>query len=216
MSDEEPIIPARGATYRIDTERLCLRPWEPRDAEGLNRVLRESRGEWMPWADEEKSLDERLLQIRRWRAKFDGDVDQLFGVFERDDEPLPRRIVGGCGLHARIGRGAREIGYWVHPAHQRRGYATELTAALTRVGFELHELVRIEIQIIDGNEASMGIPRKLGYTHEATLRRRIEDRGEWRDSQVWTLLAEDYPRTPCAEADVRAYDALGRMLLGAT
>ena len=60
-----------------------------------------------------------------------------------------------------------EIGYWIRADAIGRGFATELTAVLTRVGFELCGLARIDLQIEPGNDRSRAIPRKLGFTHEA-------------------------------------------------
>ena len=45
---------------------------------------------------------------------------------------------------------------------------------LTRVGFELCGLERIDIQVEPQNERSLAIPRKLGFTQEGVLRRRLE------------------------------------------
>ena len=56
--------------------------------------------------------------------------DYEYGVFLADGS-----VVGGCGLHRRIGPSALEIGYWVHVAHTRRGIATAAAGALTAVGF---------------------------------------------------------------------------------
>ncbi len=55
----------------------------------------------------------------------------------------------------------------------RQGIATEAAAALTRVGFEVCDADRIEIRIEPRNTASFGVPRKLGFAEEATLRRRL-------------------------------------------
>jgi hypothetical protein len=38
-------------------------------------------------------------------------------------EASSRAILGCCGLHACLGIGALEIGYWVHVGHVRRGLA---------------------------------------------------------------------------------------------
>ena len=62
----------------------------------------------------------------------------------------------------------------------RQGYITESTAALTRVGFEICEADRMEIHIDPENEASLGVPRKLGYVEEATLRRRLPSKAAGR------------------------------------
>lgn len=46
----------RGPAYRIHTQRLVVRCWEPRDAPLLKAVLDESLDHlrpWMPWAQNE-------------------------------------------------------------------------------------------------------------------------------------------------------------------
>ena len=60
---------------------------------------------------------------------------------------------------------------------------------------------------------SAAVPRKLGYTHEATLLQRLkQDDGSWRDSRVWTLLAQDYPTSPSASKPFKAFDVIGRRI----
>ena len=74
------------------------------------------------------------------------------------------RIVGCCGLMARITPGGLEIGYWVHAAHIRRGLATAAAAALTDAAFRLPGIDHVEIVHDELNEASGAVPRKLGFT----------------------------------------------------
>jgi RimJ/RimL family protein N-acetyltransferase len=122
-------------------------------------------------------------------------------------------LLGGTGLHGRIGPGGLEIGYWVRASATRQGIATESSAALTRVGFEVCEADRIEIRIEPGNEASFGIPRKLGFVEEARLRRRLPaPEGEpLRDVTIFTLFREDFD--PSIAPGIRAYDARGQQLI---
>jgi len=56
------------------------------------------------------------------------------------------------------------------------------------------------------------VPRKLGYTHEATLRRRIAGRDSDRDQMVWTMLADEYPGSPASRVAVAAFDVIGRRI----
>ena len=120
------------------------------------------------------------------------------GVFDAEEE----RVVGGTGLHPRGGEGSLEIGYWVRADSVRQGITTEVTAVLTRVGFEHLGLDRVDIQIDPENVASQGVPRKLGFVHEGTLRRRLaRAEGQPRaDSMVFTMLRDEYAATPWREA----------------
>jgi RimJ/RimL family protein N-acetyltransferase len=72
----------------------------------------------------------------------------------------------------------------------------------------------VEIHCDPENISSAGIPRKLDYTLEATLRERIKlDEYRWSDSMVWTLLASDYSQSPSAHAVIEAFDARGQKIL---
>jgi RimJ/RimL family protein N-acetyltransferase len=93
-----------------------------------------------------------------------------------------------------------------------QGIAAEASAALTRVVFEVDKLDRVEIHCDAENVRSAAVPRKLGFTHEATLRRR-KVAGKVRDTLIWTLLAEDYPASQAAQVAIEAFDVLRRKLL---
>lgn len=195
--------------YRIQTPRLIVRCWEPADAPALMEAKNTSREHllpWMPWALEEPTdLAANLALIRGWRAQFDTDQDYVYGVFDRADS----RVLGGAGLHARIGKRAREIGYWMRADAINRGYATETAAALTRIGFEIMGLERIEIHCDVRNVRSAAVPAKLGFVHEANLRRRAISADAPADSMIWTLFADEYRSSPAARGAIEAFDVLG-------
>lgn len=203
-----------GTAYRLETLRLVLRCWQPADAGRLKEAVDSSLDHlrpWMPWAwHEPTALEAKVQFLRTVRGKFDLGQDFVYGVFDAGET----RVLGGAGLHTRLGEGAREIGYWIRADQINQGLATELAGALTRVGFELEGLDRIEIHCDPANTRSAAVPRKLGYNLEATLRRRGRTvTGEPRDTMIWSLFAADYPRTPAAQCAVRAFDVVGQPLL---
>ncbi len=195
--------------YRIVTPRLELRCWAPGDAPALNALIArnlEHLRPYMPWAHfEPVSLDEKVAMLRKFRARFDLDEDYVYGVF-LDGQPI-----GGSGLHKRQGPGSLEIGYWIAGDQVRKGFATELAAALTRVAFDLHKVDRVEIRVEPGNVASSRVPLRLGYQLEAVLRRRLEGRPgqDPRDCEIYTLFATD----PHPELAIEAFGPLGEQLL---
>jgi RimJ/RimL family protein N-acetyltransferase len=204
----------RGPAYRIHTERLVLRCWTPADAPLMQTAIAESLAHlraWLPWAlYEPEDLVDKAARLRRYRGDFDLDRDYVYGIFDRDET----RVLGSTGLHTRLGRGVREIGYWIHKDHINRGLATEVSAALTQVAMVIDHVQRVEIHCDPDNVASASVPRKLGFTHEATLRRRaISPSGEVRDTMVWTLLAAEYPDSPAAARTIEAYDASGQRMI---
>ncbi len=201
------------APYRIETERLVIRCYEPADAPLLKEAIDSSLDHlrpFMPWtAHEPQTLEEKTALLREFRSEFDRGENFIHGIFARDESEQ----LGGTGLHPRIGPGGLEIGYFVRADATRQGIATESTAALTRVGFEVCEADRIEIRIEPRNAASFGVPRKLGFVEEATLRRRLPaGEGEpLRDVTIFTMFREDFD--PSIAPDIRAYDARGEPVL---
>lgn len=206
--------PIPGPAYRIHTPRLLLRCWDPADAPRLKEAVDQSLDhlrDWMPWAhDEPQELQQKIERLRQFRGKFDLGQDFVYGIFSRDET----RVLGSSGLHTRLGDGAREIGYWIHKDFINQGLATEAAAALTRVAFEIEKVRRVEIHCDPANVRSAAVPRKLGFTHEATLRNRLPFTGDrLLDVMIWTLFAHVYPSTPAARAEIEAFDALGRRIL---
>jgi RimJ/RimL family protein N-acetyltransferase len=216
MADEPNVV---TPPYRIETSRLVIRCWDPRDApqlkDALDTSLEHLRG-WLPWAREEpKPLGEKIELLRRFRGMFDLGDDFVYGIFSRDEE----EVVGGAGLHRRVGAGAFEIGYWLRASRTGQGLATEMVAALTRVAFDVCQVERVEIRVDPENERSLRIPRRLGYVAEATLRRRLPpndlDETERRDVVVFAMFAHAFAQTPRAGEELTAYDSVGtRLQLG--
>src|SRR4051794_38471426 len=164
----------------------------------------------MPWAlAEPQTLEQKEELIEAFRVAFAAGENFTYGIFAADEAEL----LGGTGLHPRVGPGGLEIGYWVRASAIRQGIVTESTAALTRAGFELCGVDRIEIRVEPRNEASFGVPRKLGFVEEATLRRRLPGRegGPLRDVTIFTMFREDFD--PSIAQVIRAFDARGGRLL---
>ena len=199
--------------YRIETERLVLRCWQPEDAVLMQQAAAASKEHllpFMPWAaNEPEPVEAKIDRIRSFRASFDRGEDYVYGVFNLDET----RALGGSGLHTRIGEEGLEIGYWIHKDFVGQGFATELSAALTKMAFELYLVQRMEIHCAVENLASAAVPRKLGYVHEATRRRLAFAYGGKSDSMIWTLFADEYPNTPSASAEIRVFDIVGNKLL---
>lgn len=199
--------------YRIETERLVVRCWDPKDAalmQAASAVSKEHLLPFMPWAEKEPQTVEQKIELtRRFRGLFDRNEDYVYGIFNKDES----RALGGTGLHTRLKDNALEIGYWLHKDFINQGYITESSAALTKVAFEFYHVDRMEIHCSVENLASASVPRKLGYIHEATRRRLGYANGKSTDSLVWTLFADEYPNTPSASAVIHAFDVVGNSLL---
>src|SRR6187402_1267885 len=132
-------------TYRIETERLIIRCYEPSDTMKLHEAIGSSADHlrpWLPWMQQEpKSPGARASLIRFFRGQFDLGLDYAFGIFDKEE----KECIGSTGLHTRVGKNAREIGYCIGSKHIGKGFATEAVGALTKLGFTIEGLSRLEI-----------------------------------------------------------------------
>lgn len=209
MSESKIINPA----YRIETDRLVVRCYQPSDAKLLAESVTESVEHlkpWMPWAhDEPGPFEKKLEGVKRFRGMFDLNQNYVYGIFNPDET----KLLGSTGLHPRLGDNELEIGYWIHQGYTNKGLVTESTSALVQVAFEIIHIHRIEIHCDPSNLASASIPRKLGFTHEGTLRAKTAFLDGWSDSMIWGFLKEEYPNSPAFKAQIKVFDAHGASLL---
>lgn len=222
MSNEEPRDRGFSPAYRIETERLVARCPLPSDAPALRRALDANDGHLRPWipfmADERRNLRETAEWLREQRAEFDLDHAYRYALFGAG-EAKETKLLGSISLFKRVGPGGREIGYWIDKDAGGRGYATEAASMMVRLAFELDDATeaepvdRVEIHCNPDNGASWGVAMKLGFHHEATLKRRHRDtEGEIGDTMIWTLFRSEYAGSPASKLEMRAFDVLGEPL----
>jgi RimJ/RimL family protein N-acetyltransferase len=176
----------------IEGSGLIVRRWVIDDVEPMGRAVAESAESlrpWMPWIEHEPlTLEARRELVEAWEHDRLAGGDAVLGIF-RDGE-----IVGGTGMHRRIGHGGIEIGYWVHPAHLRQGIATTASELVIEAAFQRPEIDRVEIHHDKANIASGGIPRKLGFTLIEEYTREIAAPAETGTGNVWRMERDAWKR----------------------
>jgi RimJ/RimL family protein N-acetyltransferase len=144
-----------------------LRRWTDADVDVLDAAVRENLEHLRPYlawvAAEPLGLAGRRAVVAAWHEAWLRGGDGAYGMFEPErsgDRPL-----GGCGLHARVGPGGREIGYWVDHRSLGRGLARRAAAALTAAAFALDDVDHVEIHHDLTNVWSRRVPEALGFAH---------------------------------------------------
>ncbi len=100
------------------------------------------------------------------------------------------KLIGNCGLYqasaenrsASVGIMIGDTSYW------GRGYGTDSMRTLCRFGFEMMNLHRIDLEVIDGNDRARSIYERVGFVHEGTRRDAIYKGGRYRDIHIMSLL----------------------------
>ncbi|MDF7663419.1 GNAT family protein [Bifidobacterium sp. ESL0763] len=175
--------------------QIALRPLGVEDEAGWSQV-RARNADWLrPW-DSGDPMHGPGLTFNTWlqrqrRDEQDGVAAQFAIVYQM-------RIVGQVSVGA-ISYGSirsGSVGYWVDRDHAGLGIAPLSVAMLadwamwSPNGPRLH---RLEIAMLPGNGRSKRVAQKLGAHHEGLRRAYMYIRGEWRDHEVYSLLAEDAP-----------------------
>lgn len=204
---------AMAKAYKIETERLIIRCFQPTDVLLVKQAIDNSLTElklWMPWANNEpENIEQKVDRLRKFRGLFDLDQDYCFGVFNKTETEL----IGSTGLHTRQGPDAREIGYWLQTKYTRQGFATETVSALIKTAFDIEGILRVEIHCDPRNERSLSIPRRLGFMHEATLGKRLKGPdGVIRDKMIWTLFKNDYEDSGLKRFPLKAFNAINEAI----
>jgi RimJ/RimL family protein N-acetyltransferase len=197
-------------TYKIITDRLVVRCYKPGDAPMLKKAIDESLPElrlWMPWAiAEPEPLENKQARLSNIERQFVEGTDFMFGVFSLNET----EVLASTGLHTRLEDDAREIGYWVHSHHARRGIATEIVQALMKVAFEIENLQRLEIRCDERNIASYRVAKKAGFTLKEVLPYNMKDvNGVFRNTMVWEMTADKYRKLRLPNLQLVAFDKAG-------
>ncbi|HEX8214348.1 MAG TPA: GNAT family protein [Allosphingosinicella sp.] len=174
------------------SDRLILR--RPK-AEDLEPYLRS-------WEDPEMS---RYTGRRHNVAGFiAGLIEEMQTKQPGDTEPQPwyqmtveRRgdgaVLGDIGLGFGVpGERQVELGYRIHPDHQRRGYAREALRAVIGYLIESHGIHRFVAVAASPNAASIAVLRSSGFRHEGHFRESFLCHGEWLDDDYYALLASEW------------------------
>jgi RimJ/RimL family protein N-acetyltransferase len=104
------------------------------------------------------------------------------------------RPVGTLDLHdLDHTNGSAGIGIAIgDPADTGQGYGSDALQVLARFGFEELRLVRVWLDVYEGNAGAHRLYERLGFVHEATFRHGVYRRGRYVDVHRLGLLREEW------------------------
>ncbi|TAI47806.1 GNAT family N-acetyltransferase [Flagellimonas allohymeniacidonis] len=199
--------------FKIITERLVIRCYRPSDAILVQNAIAsslENLRKWMPWAKSEPTtLESKKELVSKFESDFIQNEDYTFGIFNKSEDLL----IGSTGLHTRLGKESREIGYWINSSFLNKGYATEAASAMVKAGFEFHRVKNIQIHCDSNNLISRQIPKKLGFKLIKILKEDTPTSdNNSRDTMIWDLSFKDYAQIKEDFAPIQAFDQEGKVL----
>lgn len=185
-------LPADALT--VETDRLLLRPFVAGDLAAMTDMhARADVARYLLWEPRDAEASRAAFERHQdTRFAADGDALCLAGIERTTGRFVGEFLLILTSLEHRGG----EVGYILHPDHHGRGYATEGTREMLRLGFERCGLHRIVGRLDGRNAASARVLEKLGMRREAHLVRNELVKGEWTDELVYALLEDEWPVGP--------------------
>lgn len=113
-----------------------------------------------------------------------------YWVLELKSTQAPIGVIGITNINRAHLRG--ELGYWLLPEFQQKGYTTEAAQKVLSFCFTTLKLNRVEADTETENLRSIGVLEKLGFLKEGVFRKYEINKGRFIDLARYSLLKEEY------------------------
>jgi len=171
---------------------VTLRAFHFGEEKALHEAVRESLPElepWMSWANDRYTVETALNFIALTRNHWSNGSMYAFAVVDAQTD----QFVGGCSLsHIHPVYHLCNLGYWIRTSQRGRGLAVRAARLSARFAFEKVSLIRAEIVVSVGNEASRRVAEKAGAHYEGVLLNRMVIGKDIHDAHMYSLLPSDF------------------------
>jgi len=159
----QPAPPDLTANFTpLKTERLTLRPFAPRDAADLHRLI----NDWevtrtlaaVPFPYKPEDADKWIASTRETLEA--GLACHLAITGQEHEREI---LVGSAGLRLDPKTRTGNLGYWIGRQYWGHGVATEAVGRLVRWAIANLDIDRIEASVATDNPASAAVLRKIGF-----------------------------------------------------
>ena len=154
----------------LHTARLCLRPYEPADAEGFFALLHADRARFQSSFPDRlqavRGLADAHVALRTFADDWRTGRFYVFGIWHR----ATATYLGDICLMPQQ-KGQAEIGYYLGAAAEGHGYAREALAAVVDFGFDVVGSQRLLIRCYATNERGQAVAHAVGFQAEALPKR---------------------------------------------
>jgi ribosomal-protein-alanine N-acetyltransferase len=173
----------------LTTERLLLRRIQLEDARDLFAIFSDEEVMEFYGHLPHKSIEDSRALIHQQHKWYEQREGIRWGITLRGED----KVLGSCGFYLFDLEARRaETGYELKRSCWRQGIVSEAMTAILNYAFTELDLHRVEAVVDDVNERSKGLLRKLGFTHEGTLRERFYFRGRFLDEHYFGLLKDEW------------------------
>ncbi len=176
-------------SLRLDdsTELRPLEPWQAGEFAAAVDRAREHLRPWIPFASRVVDVDSARELLQRFANKRAEDSGAMYGIW------VDGALKGGTLFRTfDIATGVCEIGVWLDPSLVGRGLIQRAVTHMIDHAVRVRGMKRVEWLCTTDNERSKATAARLGMKHEGTLRSSFVIEGRRLDSEVWSVLADEW------------------------
>lgn len=172
-------------------EKVLLRPVVVTDAPGLVELLNDPEARRLTGTHTRVPSEAERERAEQWyasRAEQTGRLD--LAVVERSSDGY----VGEAVLNE-LDPDNRSCGFriaLVGPRVFGRGFGTEATRLVLAHAFQTVGVHRVELEVFEFNPRARHVYEQVGFVHEGTKRQALHWHGEWVDTHIMAILADDW------------------------
>ncbi|MFY9802468.1 MAG: GNAT family N-acetyltransferase [Candidatus Acidiferrales bacterium] len=180
--------------FPIETERLLLRGIRADDENAIHEYASDPEVvRLMIWGPNTREATQAFL-ARALQAQTKWPRNDVCLAIELKTE---RRMIGSIELRVQDGKNlTADFGYVLGRKYWGHGYMTESASAILNVAFKTLNLHRVWATCHAQNHASYRVMEKLGMRREALYLKNALEKGEWRDTYLYAILAEEWSAIP--------------------
>lgn len=171
-----------GALF-LEGGKVNLRTIEEEDLEFLRDTINNPEVRTFLTSRKPKNL---IIEEKFLRNVVSSDEDVNLAI-SKDEE-----IIGMVSLEEQKEIGVVEIGIYIDPSHQEKGYGTEAAELVIEYGFKTLNYHRIIARAYESNKGSQRVWEKLGFTKEGELREQIYRKGRREDAYIYGVLKKEW------------------------
>jgi ribosomal-protein-alanine N-acetyltransferase len=180
--------------FPLETERLLLREMRADDETAVHEYAADTEVvRLMIWGPNTREATREFL-ARAVDAQAQWPRPSVGLAIELKSE---RRMIGSIEL--RINDEANrtaDFGYVLNRNYWGHGYMTESARAVLNVAFNELKMHRVWATCHAQNRASYRVMEKLGMRREGLFLKNAMEKGEWRDTYLYAVLAEEWLGAP--------------------
>jgi RimJ/RimL family protein N-acetyltransferase len=177
----------------LETPRLRLRAFTEADVDDIWPIVSDPDfPKMMSWAAH-TSRGETLGFVRAVNQSLAENAGVVWAIEHED------RVIGSIGLDSmvfamralRIDRA--ELGFWLGPAHWRKGLMAEAAEVVIGCAFQTIGLHKVTVGCLSENEAARRLIEKLGFRYVGRLEDDVWRDGRWHAHLRYEIIAAEWP-----------------------